>query len=304
VISAPDVKNIYEVPVNFDEGHLTDRLLKKLGLKRKQKDLVEWRGFLKKVEKVNVPVKIGIVGKYFSTGDFTLTDSYISVIEAIKHASWSLGMVPEIHWLDAGKIQSNLGSLKNYQGIIVPGGFGSRDIEGKIDAIAYCRENKLPYFGLCLGMQLAVVEYARNKLGMESAHTTEIDPETKYPVIHIMPEQEKKLLDKEYGATMRLGGWDCALKIGTKAKKLYGRTKISERHRHRYEFNNEYLKMFLDKGMEISGTSPDGKLVEIIELKDHPFFIGTQFHPELKSRPLEPHPLFLGFIEAASKVSS
>lgn len=300
VISAPDVKNIYEVPVNFEEGHLTERLLKKLGLKRKTKDLVEWRGFLKKVERAEVPVKIGIVGKYFSTGDFTLSDSYISVIEAIKHASWNLGFKPTIHWLDAGKVQTKLDVLQGYQGIIVPGGFGSRDVEGKIATIGYARQNQIPFFGLCYGMQLAVVEYARHILGFKNAHTTEIEPKTKYPVIHLMPEQEKKMLAKDYGGTMRLGAWEATLKPGTLTKKLYGKSKISERHRHRYEFNNHFLDKFLTNGMQVSGTTPDGKLVEIIELKDHPFFIGTQFHPELKSRPLDPHPLFLGFIQAAS----
>jgi len=184
----------------------------------------------------------------------------------------------------------------------VPGGFGSRDVEGKINAIKFARENKIPYFGLCYGMQMAVIEYSRNVLGLMGAHTTEIDLTTKYPVIHIMPDQEKKLLAKDYGGTMRLGAWDCDLVAGTKTRKLYGKSKISERHRHRFEFNNDYLEKLKDAGLEIAGTSPDGKLVEIIELKNHPFFIGTQFHPELKSRPLNPHPLFMGFVEAAAKV--
>jgi CTP synthase len=311
VIAAPDVLNIYEVPVNFEEGKLTERILKKLGLKRKNerssladKDLVEWRSFLKKVEKADKEIKIGIVGKYFSTGDFTLADSYVSVIEAIKHACWNLGFVPKITWIDSGKLLNNVSKLNEYQGIIVPGGFGSRDIDGKIEAIKFCRENKIPYFGLCYGMQLAVVEYARNVLGFRGANTTEVDPTTKFPVIHIMPEQEKKLLRKDYGGTMRLGGWDCVLAVGSLTKRLYGKQKINERHRHRFEFNNVFAKKFLTNGMQVSGTSPDGKLVEIIELKDHPFFIGTQFHPELKSRPLDPHPLFTGFINAASKIGT
>ena len=308
VIPAPDVSNIYEVPINFEGGHLTDRILKKLGLKRKTKDLVAWRGFIERVKKSEKQVKIGIVGKYFSTGDFTLADSYVSVIEAIKHASWNLGLVPKITWVDSGKILNNINKLSEFQGIIVPGGFGSRDIEGKIEAIKFCRENKIPYFGLCYGMQLAVVEYARNVLGMSGANTTEVDKDTKYPVIHIMPEQEKRLLRKDYGGTMRLGAWPCKLEKGTLAYKLYRDSSlfthhsslIQERHRHRFEFNNTFLKKFTN-GLSVAGTSPDGKLVEIMELKDHPFFIGTQFHPELKSRPLEPHPLFLGFISAASK---
>lgn len=304
VISAPDVKNVYEVPCNFEDGNLTARILKKLGLRRKNKDLKEWKRFVEKSEAAKIPVKIGIVGKYFATGDFVLSDSYISVIEAIKHASFKLGVKPEISWIDAGRFNDgkNISELKNFQGIIVPGGFGSRDIEGKINTIKFCRENKIPYLGLCYGMQLAVVEYARNILKMVGAHTTEIDSDTKFPVIHIMPEQEKKMLEKDYGATMRLGAWPCILRADTLVRKLYGRKEISERHRHRYEFNNEFLEKFNDKNFEIAGTSPDGKLVEIITLKNHPFFVGSQFHPELKSRPLDPHPLFLGFVKAASNI--
>lgn len=305
IISAPDVSNVYEVPVNFEAGNLTARILGKLNLKRRRKDLKKWREFLAKVGSSKTTVKIGIVGKYFATGDFTLADSYISVIEAIKHAAFSLGFKPEVAWIDSGKLDKNVEQLKGYQGIIVPGGFGFRDIEGKIAAISYCRENKIPYLGLCYGMQLAVVEYARHVLKLEGANTTEIDPDTKNPVIHIMPDQKKKLLARDYGATMRLGAWDCLLKPKSLVKKLYGKGTISERHRHRFEFNNEFVDAFLTNGLDISGTSPDGKLVEIIELKekDHPFFVGTQFHPELKSRPLEPHPLFLGFLKAASKIA-
>lgn len=302
IISAPDVSNVYEVPINFEEGNLSSRILKKLRLKRKNEDLVEWRTFVKKANSVTTPVKIGIVGKYFNTGNFTLADSYISVIEAVKHASYKLGFKPDITWLDAGRFISNANALNKFQGIIVPGGFGARDVEGKISAIEYARENNLPFLGLCYGMQLAVVEYARHKLGFKDAHTTEVNPDTKYPVIHIMPDQQNKLLTKGYGASMRLGAWKCTLRAGTKTKKLYGKKRIFERHRHRYEFNNEFMEEFLTNGLQVAGTSPDGKLIEIIELSNHPFFIGTQFHPELKSRPLSPHPLFLGFIDAASKV--
>ncbi len=244
-----------------------------------------------------------------------LTDSYISVIEAIKHAGYTLGFKPEVSWIDASEFidGKNVSQLKKYQGIIVPGGFGSRDIEGKINTIKFCRENKIPYLGLCYGMQLAVVEYARSCLHLTGAHTTEVDKDTKYPVIHIMPEQEKKLLARDYGGTMRLGAWPCELKAGTLVRELYEQYgspstrsarsgRVLERHRHRYEFNNEFLEKFLANGLKISGTSPDGKLVEIIELENHPFFVGTQFHPELKSRPLEPHPLFLGFVKAAAQI--
>ncbi|MBI2338028.1 CTP synthase [Candidatus Daviesbacteria bacterium] len=302
IISAPDMDSIYKVPTGFEKQNLTARLLDKLGLKRKNHDMKQWHEFVEKINAAGEVVKIAIVGKYFTTGAFTLADSYVSVIEAIKHAAWSQGIKPEITWLDSGKVLDNVEVLRKFAGVIVPGGFGSRDIEGKIATIKYARENKIPYFGLCYGMQLAVVEYARNVLELPGAHTTEVDPETKYPVIHIMPDQEKKMLNREYGATMRLGAWDCSLKENTLVRKLYGKPQISERHRHRFEFNNDFLGQFMKKGLIVSGTSPDGRLVEIIELKDHPFFVGTQFHPELKSRPLSPHPLFVGFIKAASGI--
>ncbi len=305
IIPAPDVTNVYKVPLNFEDAHLTDRILEKLHLKRKQKDLKKWRDFVAKAEMAERGVKIGIVGKYFSSGAGVLSDSYISVIEALKHAAFTQGLKPEINWIDSGRYNDgqHVEELKEYQGIIVPGGFGSRDVEGKIAAIKFCRENRIPYLGLCYGMQLATVEFARSVLGLSGAHTTEVDPKTKFPVIHIMPDQEKKLLKKDYGGTMRLGAWDCLIKAGTLARKLYNRPHTSERHRHRYEFNNRYLKNFAKKGFLVAGTSPDKKLVEMIELKDHPFFIGTQFHPELKSRPLQPHPLFMGFVKAASRVT-
>jgi len=301
IIPAPDVPSVYEVPLNYEAGNLTDRILEKLKLKRKTKGLKEWEKFVDQARSAKEVIKIGIVGKYFTTGDFTLTDSYISVIEAIKHASYTQGLKPEISWLDAGKVLENPDLLAGFQGIIVPGGFGSRDIEGKIEAIKYARINKIPYFGLCYGMQMASIEFARNVLGLEGAHTTEVDDETRHPVIHIMPDQVKNMLARDYGGTMRLGAWDCVLKENSLVRNLYGRKEIAERHRHRYEFNNEFREVFEKNGMLISGTSPDGKLVEIIELENHPFFVGTQFHPELKSRPLDPHPLFLGFIKAAAK---
>lgn len=302
IISAPDVSSIYEVPVNYEDQDLTNRILTKLGMRRKQKDLREWEKFAEKVRSAKEVVKIGIVGKYFATGDFTLADSYISVIEAIKHAAFSQGLKPEISWLDAGKIGENVGLLKGYQAIIVPGGFGSRDIQGKIDAIKFARVNKIPYLGLCYGMQMAAIEFARNVLNLKEANTTEVDDGTEYAVIHIMPDQVKKMLDRDYGATMRLGAWDCILAKSSLVRKLYGRDKVSERHRHRYEFNNDFRNAFEEKGMNIAGTSPDGKLVEIIELDKHPFFVGTQFHPELQSRPLDPHPLFVGLVKAAAKI--
>lgn len=303
IISAPDVKNVYSVPLKFEEQGLTERILGKLGLKRKQTDLKEWRAFVESSEKAGKTVKIGIVGKYFTTGDFTLLDSYISVIEAIKHASYKIGVKPEITWIDASKLEENPSQLAKFDGIIVPGGFGERDVEGKIAAVKFVRENKIPYLGLCYGMQLAVVEFARNVLGLKDAHTTEVNPHTKNPIVHIMPDQAKRLLKRDYGGTMRLGSWDAELKAGSKVRALYGRDKTSERHRHRYEVNNEYRQALEKNGFKVVGQSPDNRLVEIMELEDHPFFAGSQFHPELKSRPLEPHPMFLGFIEAASKKS-
>ena len=302
VISAPDASFIYEIPVNFEKDNLGDRILGKFGLKSRAHDLTKWRRFVAKVRRLKKPVKIGIVGKYFGTGDFTLSDSYISVIEAIKHAAWDLSFLPEISWLDAEVYEKNkttLRELKNYQGIIVPGGFGSRGAEGKIKAIEFCRKNKIPFFGLCYGLQLAVVEFARNVCGLKSANTTEINPKTKYPVIDTLPEQVVNIKEKRMGGSMRLGAYTCQLAVGTIASKAYNTKLVAERHRHRYELNNDFRELFEKKGLVISGTNPERNLVEIIELKNHPFFLGTQFHPELKSRPLRPHPLYREFIKAA-----
>ena len=302
VIAAPDCKFIYEIPVNFEKDQLGTRILKKFKMRSRRRDMHEWRALVNKVRGLRKTVKIGIVGKYFGTGAFTLSDSYISVIEAIKHASWELGRVPEISWLNAEKYEqdrSALKELKNFDGIIVPGGFGARGVEGMIKAIEFCRKNKIPYFGLCYGLQLAVVEFARNVCGLKGAHTTEINPKTKYPVIDTMPEQVVNIKEKKMGGSMRLGAYTCQLKPGTKAANAYGAKLITERHRHRYEVNNDYREIFERKGMIFSGINPERNLVEIIELKNHPFFAGTQFHPELKSRPLDPHPLFREFIRAS-----
>lgn len=302
VISAPDTKFIYEVPVNFEKDKLGDCVLAKFGVKTRHKDLREWGNMVKKVRGLKKSVKIGIVGKYFGSGAFTLADSYISVIEAVKHASWQFSRVPEIQWLDAEKYERNpraLPELKEYQGIIVPGGFGTRGVEGKIKAIEFCRKNKIPYFGLCYGLQLAVVEFARNVCGLHRAHTTEVDPETKHPVIYILPEQLVNIRDKKMGGSMRLGAYSCQLKPNTKSFKAYGAKLITERHRHRYEVNNDFRDILEKKGLVFAGVNSERNLVEIIELKNHPFFVGTQFHPEFKSRPLSPHPLFREFIKAA-----
>ncbi len=304
IISAPDVENIYEVPVNFEKDNLSGIILDKLKLKPRKKDLRKWLRLVKAIRTARKTVKIGVVGKYFGTGDFILSDSYISVIEAIKHAAYHHKVKPAIEWIDAEKFESSpqsVQSLKNYNGIIVPGGFGSRGVEGKIKAIQFCRTNKIPYLGLCYGMQLMVIEFARNVCGFKKANTTEIDRNTKYPVIDIMPEQKKNLEDKNYGATMRLGAYPAALKKGTVAFNAYKEHLISERHRHRWEVNPNFIPKLEKKGLVFSGQSPDRKLMEIAELakERHPFFLGTQFHPEFKSRPLNPHPLFKEFIKSA-----
>ena len=306
IISAPDIDSIYDVPLNFAKDAIGDKVLSLLRIKPKKsgKGLSEWESFVKKKRSAKKTVEIGIVGKYFDTGSFVLSDAYISVIEAIKFSSYHLGAKPEIEWINAKKIETGeheIGSLKSYDGIIVPGGFGETGIEGKIKTIKYCRENKIPYLGLCYGMQLMVVEYARNVLGWHDANTTEINSKTSKPVIHIMPEQEKRLLKQDYGGTMRLGAYEAALKEGTLVRHAYGAPLVSERHRHRYEVNNAYKADLESAGFVFSGTSKDGMLCEFAELpkKTHPFFVGTQAHPELKARPLDPHPLFTAFIKAS-----
>ncbi|MBI1999408.1 MAG: CTP synthase [Parcubacteria group bacterium] len=305
VISAPDITSIYEVPVNFEKDRIGEIILDELRLKpRRASDLARWRAFAAKIKRVEKPVRIAIVGKYFDTGDFTLSDSYISVIEAIKISAYNAGRKPSITWLNAFDYEKDprrLRELKKYDGIIVPGGFGERGVEGKIRAIRFARENKIPFFGLCYGMQLAVIEYARHVAGLKGAHTVEVDPATPYPVIGIMPDQ-KKLLEREaYGGTMRLGVCPALLKKKTIARKAYGAVVARERHRHRYEVNPEYIGALEKAGVVFSGVSPDGKLMEIMELplRTHPFFLGTQFHPEFHARPLRPHPLFNAFVKAA-----
>ncbi|MBU0476488.1 CTP synthase [Patescibacteria group bacterium] len=302
VISAPDVESIYDIPLNFEKDRLGERILKKFGLKPKRRiDLKEWRELAITIKEVKKPVKIGIVGKYFETGEFILKDSYISIIEAIKHSAWFYKRKPEIYWLSSEKYEkkaSAIKELKNYDGIIVPGGFGSRGVEGKIKAIEFCRKEKIPYLGLCLGMQLAVIEFARNVCGLKEANSTEFLPNCQQPVIDVMPEQKALLKEKRYGGTMRLGAYKCEIKPKTASFEAYGVQTVSERHRHRYELNNGFKERLEAKGLVISGTNPRSNLVEIIEIRNHPFFVGTQFHPEFKSRPLKPHPLFREFIKA------
>lgn len=303
VISAPDAKSIYEVPLNYENENLSQRILSKFRMRPRKNNLKDWEKLVDTIHNTTSPVKIGIVGKYFESGKFTLMDSYISVIESIKHAAWFYQRKPEITWLSAESYEEdkkNLAELKNYDGIIIPGGFGSRGVEGKIKAIEYLRTNKIPFLGLCLGMQLATIEFARHVCGLTVATSREFDAKAKQPVIDVMDEQITLLKEKKFGGTMRLGAYDCELKVGTRAYEAYGKQKtISERHRHRYELNNEYRQKLEDCGLITSGVNPEKNLVEIIELKDHPFFMGSQFHPEFKSRPLRPHPLFREFIHSA-----
>lgn len=327
VFGAPNLDTIYQVPLLFHQPqhHLATTCLKLLSMKTgKHQNIKKWQKITKAATKNNKSeLKIAMVGKYFATGDYQLVDSYVSVVEALRHACWSLGVCPQISWIDSEKSAGIMTKiLKDFDGIVVPQGWGSRGTEGKIKAIQFARENKVPYLGLCFGMQMATIEFARNVLGFKDANSTEVNPKTKHPVIHIMPSQIDYLKKRQYGGTIRLGAWPCKVKPGTILHKTYkenggdksapwweenlryingvSHTKlflIHERHRHRYEFNNIYKASFEKAGLVISGTSPDGKLVEAIELKNHPFFVGTQFHPEYVSRPLTPHPIFLSFMQ-------
>jgi CTP synthase len=313
VISAPDIESIYDVPLNFEKDKIGEMVVKALGLPVRIPDLSKWKNFVQKTKNTKDEVHIAVVGKYFDTGDFVLSDSYLSVIEAIKFSAYHLNKKAKISWLNSKEFEKDpkkVKDLSKYDGILVPGGFGGTGIEGKINVIKYCRENKIPYFGICYGMQLMVVEYARNVAKLKDAHTTEINPKTKYPVIDVMLEQKEKLAKNQYGGTMRLGSYDCVLEEGTVAYTAYTKTKywniqkgnsISERHRHRYEVNSQFVEQLANSGLVFSGTSPNKKLMEIAELpkSQHPFFLGAQFHPEFKGRPISPHPLFTEFVKAA-----
>jgi len=303
-ISAPDVASIYELPLKMEAQDIGNKLLKALKMKSVKTDLTKWKAFVNKIENSKKEVKIAVIGKYFGTGKFTLSDSYISVIEAIKHASWFSNVKPVLTWVDSEeyeKDKNKVKDLKNFDGVIVPGGFGTRGVEGIINAIEFVRENNIPYLGLCYGMQLASIEFVRNVLGKKKANTVEMDPKTTEPVIHINPNQESNVKNHRYGGTMRLGAYDCALRYDTKTYEAYKQDVISERHRHRYEFNNVYRDEMDKAGLQVVGVNPESGLVEIVELKGHPFFVGTQFHPEFKSRPMKPHPLFREFVKAAIK---
>ena len=305
VISAPDIDSVYDVPLNFEKDKIGEIILKSLKLeKRVGPGLNEWKKFANAVKTTEKEINIAIVGKYFSTGDFILTDSYVSVLEAIKYSAYGQKVKPKIHTINANDFEKenvDFTILNKFDGIIVPGGFGEKGIEGKLNVIRYARENKIPYFGLCYGMQLMTIEYARNVLGLKGANTAEIDPSSPYLIIDIMPDQKAKLLEKNYGGSMRLGTYKAKLLKGSIARDAYGKNIIQERHRHRYEVNPKYVDRLVKEGLVFSGTSPDGSLMEIAELPEteHPFFLGTQFHPEFLARPLSPHPLFTKFISAA-----
>jgi CTP synthase len=305
VISAPDISSVYDVPINFERDQLGDKILKTFKLNpRKGEGLDEWKRFAAGVKNFKDEVHIAIVGKYFNTGDFVLTDAYLSVLEAIKYSAYANKVKPKIHTVNARDFEiknPNYKALDAYDGIIVPGGFGESGIEGKLNVIRYAREKKIPYFGLCYGMQLMSIEYARNVLKLAGAQTAEINPKAPHVIIDIMPDQKKKIAEGNYGGSMRLGLYPSEIEKGTLAYRAYGTAIIAERHRHRYEVNPEYIERLQEAGLVFSGKSPDGKLMEIAELPTsvHPFFLGTQFHPEFLARPLAPHLLFTAFIKAA-----
>ena len=293
VLQNLDAPSLYEVPLMLEEEHLAQAVCECLKLVCPDPDLKQWRKMVDDFHNPQTDVTIALVGKYVE-----LHDAYLSVVEALKHGGIANHAKVNIKWIDSETINgSNVDEIfADVDGILVPGGFGQRGTEGKILAAKYAREHKLPYLGLCLGMQLAIVEFAKNVCKLEDANSTEFSPDTKNPVICILPEKEGL---EDIGGTLRLGAYPCKLKEGTVAHKLYDKTDISERHRHRYEVNNDYRDVLTGNGMILSGTSPDGHIVEMIELKDHPFYVATQAHPEFKSRPDEPHPLFKGLIEAA-----
>jgi len=295
VIQNLDAETLYEVPLMLEKEGLPQMVINHLGLKCGKPELSEWKEMVEKVKNPKGTVKIALVGKYVE-----LKDAYLSVAEALRHAGIANEIEIDIDWIHSEELDENNCKefLKDADGILVPGGFGDRGIEGKICATRYARENNIPFLGICLGMQMAIVEFARNVVGLKGAHSSELDPETQHPVIDLMPEQRDI---EDMGGTMRLGLYPCKIEDNTKAKEAYGEELIYERHRHRYEFNNEFRDKALEHGLIISGISPDERLVEIIELKDHPWFVAAQFHPEFKSRPTRSHPLFRDFIKASKE---
>ncbi len=304
VISAPDVESVYDVPVNFEKDDLSLRICDVLGIKKKKpSNLMNWKNFVKRSKNGKDVVKIAVVGKYFNSGDFILSDVYLSVLEAIKYSSYALHLKPEIHYISSASFsdKTKLKTLKEYDGVLIPGGFGTTGIEGKINVIEFVRKNNIPYFGICYGMQLAVLEYAQNVLKLKNASTEEINPSADHLVIGVMPDQKEKIARGEMGGSMRLGEYKAVLAKRSVASRAYGAFEITERHRHRYEVNPAYVERLTAKGLVFSGTSSDRKLMEIMELPKemHPFFVGVQFHPEFRARPLAPHPLFTAFIKAS-----
>ena len=294
VIECRDADTLYQIPLALKEQHMDDIVIERLDLEAApEAELTEWNQLLDTVRNLEGSVKIGLVGKYVS-----LQDAYLSVAEALKHAGYDFKSDVEIKWIDSEKLNETnyQKELADVDGILVPGGFGDRGVEGKILAIQYARENNVPFLGICLGMQLATVEFARNVVGLNDAHSAELDPNTPYPIIDLLPEQKDI---EDLGGTLRLGVYPCKIVEGTIAHKVYGELEVDERHRHRYEFNNEYRERLEEKGMKFSGTSPDGRLVEIVELENHPWFVACQFHPEFLSRPTRPQKLFRGFVEAS-----
>jgi len=304
VISAPDLDSIYDIPLNFEANQLSQNLCNLLGITPRTKaNFSEWKKFIKSSKFAGDKVRIAVVGKYFNSGDFVLSDVYLSVLEAIKYSAYKLKLSPEIDYLSAQDFEDkkNLRLLKKYDGVLVPGGFGTTGIDGKLNVIEYVRKNKIPYFGICYGMQLAVLEFARNKAKIKNASAEELDSTAENLVIGVMDEQREKIARGDMGGSMRLGQYQADLKPGSLVAKAYKAKEILERHRHRYEVNPEFVEKLQESGLVFSGTSPDGKLMEIVELPTevHPFFVGVQFHPELQARPLDPHPLFTSFIKAA-----
>ena len=295
VLQNLDVEYLYEAPLAMEQENLAKVVCESLKLDCPEPDLTDWKQMVNDLRHPTQEVRIALVGKYTA-----LHDAYISVVEALKHGGIPLHTTIDIKWVDSEELTTdNVGELLgDVNGILVPGGFGIRGVEGKILAARYARENNIPYLGLCLGMQVAIIEFARHVCGYNDAHSIELDPNTTHPVIALMPDQNGV---EDIGGTLRLGAYPCVLDKDSKACKVYGTTEISERHRHRYEVNNDYRTALVEHGMKLCGTSPDGRIVEMIELPDHPWFIATQAHPELKSRPNRPHPLFRGFVEAATK---
>jgi CTP synthase len=293
VVEARDVGSVYEVPLIFHTGGLDTLIASMLRLEGVEPDLTDWIGMVERIKNPAGEVSIAIVGKYVN-----LLDAYKSINEAFIHAGIANNVRVKTAWVDSEKVTPEKAHemLRDFDGILIPGGFGERGTEGKFEAVRYVRENRVPFFGICLGMQCAVIEFARNVCGLDGANSSEFDAGTAYPVIDLMPEQRQV---SQMGGSMRLGAYPCEVKDGTAAHSAYGTGEISERHRHRYEYNNLFRDVMLEKGMIISGTSPDGNLVEMVELGDHPWFVGCQFHPELKSRPSRPHPLFREFVSAS-----